>query len=119
VTLALTVRGGREASALPWRGLSIRGAIANLPASGRPLEFDVPLTSLTPAAATSGRARGMPMKNGLPGNRPGDRNIQPIRFLGQAFDGGYGLAYSSSLSFDLAPDYRRFVAVAGCSLFVA
>jgi hypothetical protein len=115
VTLALTVRSGRGQRAIAWRGLSIRGAIANLPASGEPLAFDVPLTSLTPLSASSGRARGMPVKNGLPSDRAGE----PIRFLGQAFHEGYGMAYNSVLSFELRADYRRFVAVAGCPLFVA
>ncbi len=115
VTVSLTLRGGRRGSALAWHGLSIRGAIANLPVGGEPLSFDVPLTSLTPVAAAAGRARGMPVKNGLPGDRRGE----PIRFLSQAIDDGYGMAYNSSLTFDLAPEYRRFVAVAGCSLFVA
>ena len=73
----------------------------------------------SPVAAASGRARSMPVKNGLPRERPGDRLFEPIRFLGQPFDDGYGMAANSSLVFDLAPEYQRFVAVAGCSLFVA
>jgi hypothetical protein len=119
VTLELVVRPARGETALAWRGVSIRGAIGNLPASGEPLPFHVPLTSLTPAGATAGRSRGMPIKNGLPGDRGGDRSAPPIRFLGQPHYGGYGLAANSTLSFDLAPEYKRFVAVAGCSLFVA
>ncbi|MCI0360943.1 MAG: NPCBM/NEW2 domain-containing protein [Planctomycetaceae bacterium] len=119
VTLELVIRGRRERNEITWRGLSIRSAIANLPAIGEPLPSDVPLTSLTPLSATSGRARVLPLRNGLPGDRGGDRFAQPIRFLGQAYYGGYGMAYSSSISFELAPEYRRFVAVAGCPLFVA
>jgi hypothetical protein len=115
VTLELTIGGGRERNEVTWRGLSVRGVIGNLPAGGEPLPFDVPLTSLEPFALASGRGRAKPVKDGL----PGERVPLPIRFLGQRFTDGYGLALNSSISFPLAPEHRRFVAVAGCPLFVA
>jgi NPCBM/NEW2 domain len=119
VTLELSIHGNRDRNEVAWRGLSVRAAVGNLATSGKPLAYDVPLTSLTPSNVSSGRARGRPVKDGLPGDRPGEGRARPIRFLGQEFEGGYGMAYSSSLSFPLAPEYRRFVAIAGCSLFVA
>lgn len=119
VTLELVVRAAGDEAAIAWRGLSIRGAIGNLPAGGQPLTCDVPLSSLEPSAIAAGRSRGTPVKNGLPGERAADRSALPIRFLGQPHYGGYGMAANSSVSFELAPEYKRFVAVAGCSLFVA
>jgi hypothetical protein len=115
VSLELSVRGRRERNEIAWRGLSVRGVIGNLPAGGEPLAFDMPLTSLAAFNVASGRGRAKPVKDGL----PGERNPPPIRFVGQRFSEGYGLAMNSTISFPLSPEHKRFVAVAGCPTFVA
>jgi hypothetical protein len=115
VTLALSLQGQLETSDVTWRGLTLRSAVANLPAGGQPLACDVPLTSLVPQDLIPPTGRGKPTKDGLPDGR----NPSPIRFLGQPFTGGYGLMRESSISFPLTGEYRRFVAIAGCSTFVA
>ncbi|MCU0877941.1 MAG: NPCBM/NEW2 domain-containing protein [Pirellulaceae bacterium] len=111
VTLELTIRSPQPQNAIVWHSFSARSAIANLPPGGEPLTFDVPLTSLEPFDLSSHLDLGNPMRDALPTGR----NPDPIRFLGQRFAGGYGLMMNSSISFRLAPEYRKFVAVAGCS----
>jgi hypothetical protein len=111
VTLELTIRSPQAQNAIVWHSFAARSAIANLPASGEPLPSDVPLTSLEPFDLTSHLDRGNPLRDALPTGR----NPDPIRFLGQRFSGGYGLMMNSSISFKLTPEYRKFVAVAGCS----
>jgi hypothetical protein len=107
VVLELVLRGNTTKSEIAWRGLAIRSAIGNLPESGEPLKFDVALTSVDPVESL---ARGRAAKDAIPQVRASE----PIRFLGQVFTGGYGLARNSSVSFRLAPAYDRFVAVVGC-----
>jgi hypothetical protein len=111
VTLELTIQSPRPQNAIIWQSFAARSAIANLPPGGEPLTFDVPLTSLEPFDLTSHLDRGNPLRDALPTGR----NPDPIRFLGQRFSGGYGLMMNSSISFKLAPEYGKFVAVAGCS----
>jgi hypothetical protein len=111
VGLELTLGGRRERNEIAWRGLSVRSAIGNLAEDGKPIAPDVGLTAL----AHRGSPRGQVMKDALPRSREGE----PIRFLGQQFRGGYGLARDSSVQFKLGPDYRKFVAVVGCSEQVA
>jgi hypothetical protein len=115
VTVALTLKGSQETSEICWRGLTLRSAVTNLPDGGAPLAFDVPLTSIAPVEVISPSNRGKPAKDGLPDGRI----PSPIRFLGQTFTGGYGLMRESSISFPLDGEYRRFVAIAGCTTFVA
>ncbi|MEX2175534.1 MAG: NPCBM/NEW2 domain-containing protein [Pirellulaceae bacterium] len=117
VELELTIRGAAERNEIAWRGLSLRSAIGNLPESGQPLSFDVPLTSLEPLDLTATNAGGAALKDGLPtkDHLPAGRGTRPIRFLGQSFTNGYGLRGNSSISFPLRAEYRTFVAVAGCS----
>jgi len=95
VTLELKLRGGRERNEIAWRGLSLRSAIGNLPADGKPLAVDVPLPA------------------------PETRQSEVVRLLGQEFSSGIGLARNSSVSFPLKPEYQKFVAVVGCSMQVA
>jgi hypothetical protein len=110
VELELTLGGRRERSEIAWRGLSIRSAIGNLP-DGKPVAPDVGLTALAPI----GSPRGQVMKDAIPRSREGE----PIRFLGQQFRGGYGLARDNSITFKLEPGYDKFVAVVGCPEQVA
>jgi hypothetical protein len=114
VTLVLSLRGRRERNEVAWRGIAVRSAIVNLPESGRPLACDVSLAGVKPQSVKS--ARTAPAIGRLPGNPREDRTI---RFLGQAYSGGYGLMRDSTITFPLAPEYKRFVAVAGCTHQVA
>jgi hypothetical protein len=114
VTLELVLRGRRDESEIAWRSLTVRSAIGNLAGRSQPRTPDVPLDSLEPAPAPR-REQGQALKNAVPRSRSGE----PIRFLGQPFTGGYGLARDSSVSFPLKSDYRSFVAVAGCAYQVA
>jgi hypothetical protein len=111
VELELSIRSPRPQNEIVWHSFAARSAIANLPPSGEPLPSDVPLTSLEPFDLSSHLDRGNPVRDALPTGR----NPDPIRFLGQRFTGGYGLMMNSTISFKLAPEYRKFVAVAGSS----
>ena len=117
VNLELTLRGSLERSEIAWRGLALRSAIGNLPASGRPLQPNVALTSLAAPGSGKRPPSGTPMPNAIP--VVGSRFGEPIRFLGQPFTSGYGMGRNSSISFPLKTEYRKFVAVAGCCLQVA
>src|SRR5262249_2744841 len=67
------------------------------------------LTSLEPLTMIQ-RDRTQPLKDAIPKTRQGE----PIRFLGQRFTGGYGVARNSSVSFAVPPEYKKIVAVVGC-----
>ncbi len=106
VTLELTIHGNRDRCEIAWRSLAIRSAIvnqregSNLPDSGAPLAPDVPLNSVQPIrreGATSGE----------------------VRLLGQPFSGGVALAKNNRVTYSLKPEYRKFVAVVGCTMQVA
>src|SRR5207247_3488395 len=75
---------------------------------------DVSLASLG-SLTSSGRERGQPLNDATLRTR----QEEPIRFLGQEFTAGFGLARNSSIAFPIRPDYQKFVAVVGCSLQVA
>jgi hypothetical protein len=111
VTVAVSIAAKRDRNDIAWRGIALRPAIDNLAANGRTLKFDVPLTSLAPSEVRAINERMQPAQNALPVSRGQDRTI---RFLGQQFTGGYGMMRESSISFPVQPEYRRFVAVAGC-----
>ena len=108
VTLTLTIRANDRDRRLAWRGLALRSAISNLPASGDLPRVGVPLTSLEPLDLSAHKERGSPVKDALPGRRG-----EPIRYLGQQATGGYGMVRNSHVSFELRPEYRQFVAVVG------
>jgi len=108
VTLTLTLRGDRRAGRIAWRGLSQRSAIGNLPADGQLPRVDVPLTSVEPLDVSEPRDRVGPAKDALPGRRG-----EPIRYLGQVATGGYGMVRNSHASFEIKPQFGRFVAVVG------
>jgi hypothetical protein len=112
VTLELSLRGRRERNEIAWRGLSVRSAIGNLPESGQPLVPEVPLTSL-PLAGPLPRDARPALKDAIPA--AGNRSGLPMRFLGQRFTVGYGMPRNCTLKFDLEPEFRKFVAVVGCS----
>lgn len=112
VTLELTLAGENDRNEIAWRSLSIRSAIGNLPPGGQPLVPDVRLPTLTPLSASPG-GRTEPLANAIPA--AGNRTGEPIRFLGQQFTGGYGMVRNSQLTFAIEPEYRKFVAIAGCS----
>ncbi|MBW8883713.1 MAG: NPCBM/NEW2 domain-containing protein, partial [Planctomycetia bacterium] len=100
VTLELTIQGNRDRNEIAWRSLAIRSAIGNLPDSGQPISPDVPLSSI-PSVRREGAEGG------------------PVRLLGQSFSPGMALAKNGSVAFALKPEYRKFVAVVGCTVQVA
>jgi len=108
VTASLTLRGKGRDGRIAWRGLAQRSAIGNMPVDGRLPKVDVPLTSVDPLDVSSHKERGSPVKDALPGLRG-----EPIRYLGQVATGGYGMVRNSHVSFELKPEFGRFVAVVG------
>lgn len=109
VTLTLTLRGGeKEERRIAWRGLFVRSAIGNLPASGELPRVDVPLASLEPISIGAEKNGPTPAKDALPGKRG-----LPIQFFGQTMTGGYGMVRNSHVTVELKPEYRKFVAVVG------
>ena len=106
----------RPAAGLVWRRCALRGAISGLPPEGRPPLPDVPLTSLKPLETTVNKDRRSPTADAMPTY---SRTFRPIRFLGQRFDGGYGMINGSSITFAVEPSYGRFVAAAGCCTYYA
>jgi NPCBM/NEW2 domain len=115
VKMQLTLGGSLAKNEIAWRGLSIRSAMMNPPVDSATTQPDVALTSLDPIEGEPAAGRSHPLKDAIP-QSDGE---QPIRFLGQPFTGGYGVARNSSIQFALKPDYKRFVAVAGCCLQMA
>jgi len=106
VRAASDVGDGRT-STLAWEAFGFGPLIRNLPPGGRPIEPDVPLTTLTPAAFD--REEGSDTK--LIANRT--TRGEPIVFRGVTMTGGYGLGPHEAITYDLKPAYRRFVAVIG------
>ena len=109
VKLELSIAGSLETGPLFWRGLSLVSALSNAPSGGKPLMPDLLLTDLEPLEREAYKEKLRPVPDGIPQKRK-----ESIRFLGRKFTGGYGLARDSSVTFELAPEYRKFVAVAGC-----
>ncbi len=108
VTLSLKLVGDERGADITWRSLVSRSAVNNLPPSGKLPTPDVSLTAITPTDITSRNNRESPTIDQLPLGRD-----KPLTFLGQPFTGGYCLARSSSISFPLQADYRRFIALVG------
>jgi hypothetical protein len=100
VTLELTIHGTRDHSEVAWRSLAVRSAISNLRESGQPIAPDVSLSTMTL-------------------NRRDVAPVEPIRLLGQPFSRGIALAKNGSVSYALKQEYRKFVAVVGCTVQVA
>jgi hypothetical protein len=109
IELELTISGNGREIQLPWQNLSLRSAIANLPASGELPAIDVPLTS---AEVGDGETPGIRplLKDMIP--YPG-KGVAAIRFLGQVHSGGYGMLRNSTITIMLKPEYQKFVAVVG------
>lgn len=105
VALSLTLKkpAGPE---LRWRELKLRGAAAI-----KPEEWPNPqvlLTGLTPSSVSSHKDRGHPAADKSP-----FKPIRDLTFLGQSVRGGFGMMRNSHLTFDLKPEYKRFVALVG------
>jgi hypothetical protein len=99
IELELTLRGSRERNEIAWRGLSVRSAIGNLPEDEKPIVPDVRLAD--------------------PLGRLGNPSHESVRLLGQTFENAWSLQRASGITFPLAADYEKFVAVVGCSQQVA
>lgn len=110
VMLELTIRGNEERNQIAWRGLSHRSAILKPPQGQKWIAPDVSLTSIEPRSISPLRERGGPAKDSLPFSR----TPTPIEFLGQEFSGGYAMARSSQVTFNLKPEYKLFTALVGC-----
>lgn len=110
VELELTLGGDLPENRLAWRGLALRGAIANLPAGGRLPPLAKSLTEVEPESHSTARTLAAePQIDRIPHGRG-----EPIRLLGQRMAGGYGLRRNSFVSFPLRPEWGTFVAVVGC-----
>jgi hypothetical protein len=110
VTLELTITGSTREYPLVWQDFSLRSAIGNLPASGELPKVDVPLTEIALVDSAVREGRGEPTKDMLPYTK---KYVQPIRFLGQVRTGGYGLIRNTHYTFELKPEFKKFVAVVG------
>jgi hypothetical protein len=70
----------------------------------------VALTDVALVETAVKEGRGEPTKDMLPYTK---KYVQPIRFLGQVHTGGYGLIRNTHYTFELKPEFRKFVAVVG------
>jgi len=112
IRLELCIAPNRAAPEVVWREGRLRSAIGNLPEGGWPLEPDVPLTSLEPLETEAPGLHVEPRAGGLP---IGKSRQEPLVFLGQPFNDGWGMRSGSAMTFPVEPAHRRFVAVVGCS----
>lgn len=107
VKLELRLHGSRGGSDVVWRSLVLRGAVSNLPSSGKLPAVDVKLTSLKPSAADA----NLPTRGTLPlGGKPA------ITFAGQQHRDGYAVGRNQRISFPVAAEQRRFAALVGASV---
>ena len=106
--LALRVSGDKDSEPLAWHALRFVGPLASPPADGELPKPDVLVTALE-AKGYSGTYK--PQVNRIPKSGRADR---PIRLMGRTFDCGYGFAGNAAIAFDIQPNYKRFVALAGC-----
>ncbi|MBC8874202.1 MAG: NPCBM/NEW2 domain-containing protein [Planctomycetes bacterium] len=108
LSLVLTPQGDDNAkpAGIVWGTVAMRPLIENLPEDGQPIKPDVPLTSLKPTAATY---RGRPVEI-LAGKLPDGTSL---KVLGYPFSTGFGVRVGTSITYELDPSYRRFVAVLG------
>jgi hypothetical protein len=108
VTLQLRLQADFLDVEYTWGALSLRAAVANLPADGNLPKPAVWLTELEPIERSSHKDRGHPLPRAIPADRP-----QPLRLRGQLFAEGYGMMRNSAVTFALQPEYRTFVALVG------
>lgn len=108
VTLQLRLQADFLDVEYTWGALSLRGAVANLPADSNLPKPDVWLTEVEALERASHKDRGHPLPRAIPADRP-----QPLRLRGQQFAEGYGMMRNSSVSFAVQPEYRAFVALVG------
>jgi len=109
-TLSLVVtprgEGGRKPAGIIWGSAEMRPLIENLAKNGQPIKPDVPLTSLE---CLSAKCQGKPVEL-VPGKLSDDK---PLEILSYPFATGYGVRAGTSITYQLDPSYRRFVAVLG------
>jgi hypothetical protein len=99
-------RPGNDPMGLVWQSLGPRPLVDNLPADGKPIAPDIPLTVLTPLAAEAG---GEPITL-----QPGKlTDGQPLEIRGWRFEEGFGAPTGSEITYRLDPHWRRFVAIIG------
>jgi hypothetical protein len=101
VTLQLDLAGKRDTNEIVCRSLAVRPAIGNLKAGEEPRRPEVPLAKV-------------PMDGDAAFLQPGS-----ARLLGQEFSQGYTLARNGNARWAIAPEFKSFVAVVGCTNQVA
>jgi hypothetical protein len=110
-TVALQFTPHGDAAATPagmiWRTVQFRPLIENLPADGKPIVPDVPLTSLEPAARKGPSADKSAQEPGKLSNG------EPLAVFGYPFEQGFGTRCNVTLTYKLDPSWRRFVVVVG------
>lgn len=107
VQLELRLKGAQGGSEVVWRSLVLRGAISNLPSSGKLPAVDVKLTTLKPLAVDA----NLPALGTLP-----LRGKPAITFVGQQHSEGHALAKNQRISFTVPPEQRKFAALVGASM---
>jgi hypothetical protein len=91
---------------LIFQDLGPRPLVENLPADGRPMTPDVPLTVLQPLSATA-QGQHLQLKRGqLPDGTP-------LEIRGWQFEEGFGVPTESEITYRLDPQWQRLVAIIG------
>jgi len=109
ISLRLMPEGdaGTKPAGIVWGSISLRPLIDKLPTDGEPIRPDVPLTSLEPIDAVARGGEKIEIQLGeLPDG-------SPLSVCGYRFPTGFGVRAGASVSYELKPSYRRFVAVLG------
>ncbi|ADB18928.1 hypothetical protein Psta_4280 [Pirellula staleyi DSM 6068] len=110
VELKLVIPGTASTSEIVWRGLSQRSTVIGKRDAGQKfIEPMVLLESMPLLHASADRGRSAPTAGTLP-----RRKENEIRFLGQIWEGGYGMTRGSRLRVAIDPSFKTFVAVVGC-----
>jgi hypothetical protein len=81
--------------------------VYDLPADGKPLRADVSLNDLTPSSAMLDGQPYQPRTDGLVGRR------SQLNIRGYEFTRGISAPNGSEISYELQPEYTRFVALIG------
>jgi len=105
------VREGERTSppvGVVWRRLATLPLIEELPADGRPLALEVPLTSLQAEQVRVGERDAKLMLS--PGRLT---DGTPLAIRGARFEQGMGVPTGSEITFRLQPGWTRYVAVIG------
>jgi len=108
VAVVVTPKGdkNRKPSAVLWKRAGFSPIILDLPADGKPIKPQIPITSLKPTEEKLGGSKNKLIPGKL-------ANGKPLQIRAYAFKDGYGVPGNSMLTYKLDPKWRRFVAVIG------